>query len=77
MREGRPVGIVTSGGYGFRTRKALALAYLRPGTLSDGLTISILGRELAARELAEALYDPGNLRLRGHHRVEATPFTPA
>jgi dimethylglycine dehydrogenase len=77
LREGRPVGVVTSGGYGFRTDRILALAYLRPGTSSDGLTVSILDRELAARELPEPPYDPGNQRLRGLHRAQAAPFTPA
>ncbi|PBB89012.1 dimethylglycine dehydrogenase [Mesorhizobium sp. WSM3864] len=65
LREGRPVGVVTSGGYGFRTNKVLALAYLRPGISEREFGVSILGKELAARELQEAPYDPRNLRLRG------------
>ncbi|MET3581938.1 dimethylglycine dehydrogenase [Mesorhizobium robiniae] len=77
MQAGRPVGIVTSGAHGFRTGKTLALAYLRPGISPEGLTVSILGKELVARELREAAYDPGNLRLRGVHAAEPVAFTPA
>jgi dimethylglycine dehydrogenase len=77
MQAGRPVGIVTSGAHGFRTGKTIALAYLRPGVSAEGLTVSLLGKELAARELKEAAYDPGNLRLRGLHAAEPVAFTPA
>ena len=73
-QAGSPVGVVTSGGYGFRTTKPLALAYLRPGVADEGLAVSILGRELRARALAQAPYDPGNLRPRG---VQQTSFVPA
>jgi dimethylglycine dehydrogenase len=65
MQTGKPVGIVTSGGYGFRTGKVLALAYLRPDVVEERLAVSILGKELPARALGEAPYDPRNLRLRG------------
>jgi dimethylglycine dehydrogenase len=77
MQAGRPVGIVTSGAHGFRTGKTIALGYLRPGVSAEGLTVSLLGKELAARELQEAPYDPGNLRLRGVHAAEPVAFTPA
>lgn len=64
-QDGHPVGIVTSGARGFRTEKTLALAYMRPGISSEELSVSILGKELAARELEAPPYDAGNLRLRG------------
>jgi dimethylglycine dehydrogenase len=70
LHEGRPVGVITSGGYGFRTNKVLALAYLRPGVSECGFGVSILGKELAARELLEAPYDPRNLRLRGLEHLQ-------
>lgn len=65
FQAGKPVGIVTSGSYGFRTDKVLALAYMRPGVSSDDLTVSLLGREFAARELESPPYDAANRRLRG------------
>ncbi|MFE0018044.1 FAD-dependent oxidoreductase [Mesorhizobium sp. NPDC059054] len=75
LREGRPVGVITSGGYGFRTNKVLALAYLKPGIAGREFDISILGKELAALELEEAPYDPRNLRLRGlDHLQPAASF---
>lgn len=77
MQAGRPVGIVTSGAYGFRTGKTIALAYLKPGVMADNITVSILGKELVARELQEAPYDPGNLRLRGLHAADPLTLTPA
>jgi dimethylglycine dehydrogenase len=73
VREGRPVGIVTSAAHGFRIGGTLALAYLRPGTPANGLTVSVLGKELAARELREVPYDPQNLRLRGMPPVTPLP----
>ena len=77
MQAARPVGIVTSGAYGFRTGKAISLAYLRPSASPEGLTVSILGKELPARELREAPYDPGNWRLRGLRAAEPVALTPA
>ncbi|MEL6999939.1 MAG: FAD-dependent oxidoreductase, partial [Pseudomonadota bacterium] len=60
----RPVGIVTSGAYGHRTGKILALAYLREPTAREGLTVLILGQHRAATILAEPPYDPTNTRLK-------------
>ncbi|TPK50708.1 MULTISPECIES: FAD-dependent oxidoreductase [unclassified Mesorhizobium] len=77
MQAGRPVGVVTSGSHGFRTGKTVALAYLRPGVAAEGLTVSILGRELTARELKKAPYDPDNLRLRGLQADAPAAFMPA
>ncbi len=63
-KDGVPVGIATSGAYGHRTGKVLALAYLRDPTEREGLTISILGQHRAATILAEAPFDPNNHRLK-------------
>lgn len=60
----RSVGIVTSGAYGHRTGKVLALAYLRDPTARDGLTVSILGQHHRAAILPRAPYDPENTRLK-------------
>ncbi|MEM9228243.1 MAG: FAD-dependent oxidoreductase [Pseudomonadota bacterium] len=56
----RPVGIVTSGAYGHRTGKVLALAYLRDPSVRTGLTVSILGRHRAAAILTTPPFDPDN-----------------
>jgi dimethylglycine dehydrogenase len=61
------VGLVTSGGYGYRMRQSIALAYVRtdlavPGTV---LEVEILGERRRAVVGKEPLYDPENLRLRG------------
>ena len=61
------VGLVTSGGYGYRLRQSIALAYVRtdlavPGTV---LEVEILGERRRAVVAREPLYDPENARLRG------------
>lgn len=61
---GRPVGIVTSGAYGHRTGKTLALAYLRDATARSDLHVAILGKERRAALLERPPYDPDNRRLR-------------
>jgi len=62
---GRVVGIVTSGGFGHRTGRALALALLRePLSSDDGLSVEILGRACPARVLDRPPFDPDNTRLR-------------
>jgi dimethylglycine dehydrogenase len=70
IQAGRPVGIVTSAAYGFRTEKTLALAYVRPSVEGEALAVTVLGKELPARELGEVPYDAGNARLRGGIRDE-------
>lgn len=57
------VGIVTSGAFGHRTGKALALAYLRDTEARDNLTVSILGRPRKAVILPVPPYDPENHRM--------------
>ena len=63
FHDGKAVGIITSGGYGHRTGKALALAYLRIRGLRDDLTVEILGKPCKATVLSTPPYDPDNLRL--------------
>ncbi|MDE2383467.1 MAG: GcvT family protein [Alphaproteobacteria bacterium] len=66
--QGRPVGVVTSGAYGHRVRKSLALAFLREPEHREGLSVKLLGRERPARILQSPPYDPQNLRLKGEMR---------
>ena len=60
------VGLVTSGGYGHRIGKSIALAYVRTDLAVEGeaLEIEILGDRRPAAVAQEPLYDPDNERLR-------------
>ena len=62
--SGRPVGVVTSGAFGHRIHKSLALAFLRERDKREGLTVKLLGRERPARILDTPPYDPQNLKLK-------------
>ena len=60
------VGRCTSGGYGWRLGKSLALAMLERGNESIGneLEVEILGKRHKASVLEESPFDPNNERLR-------------
>jgi dimethylglycine dehydrogenase len=62
----RPVGLVSSGGYGYTTGAGHAFAWLSPGDAVPGtrLAVEIVGERRPARVLAEPAYDPKNERLR-------------
>ena len=62
----RQVGLVTSGGYGYRLRQSIALAYVRSDLAVPGrqLAVEILGERRRAVVGREPLYDPENHRLR-------------
>ncbi|MEO3413202.1 FAD-dependent oxidoreductase [Roseovarius sp. CAU 1744] len=60
----RVIGIVTSGGFGHRTGKQLALALLRAPPLTGDLSVEILGQRYRADILPTPPFDPENLRLR-------------
>lgn len=67
LRGEAVVGLVTSGAYGHRTGKKLALAYLhgeREDIVDAELTVQILDRSCPARILSRPPYDPNNERLR-------------
>ena len=66
LHAGELVGRATSGGYGHRLGKSLALAMLRPELARPGarLEIEILGERHSASVLPESPFDPGNERLR-------------
>ena len=59
-------GRATSGGYGFRLDKSLAMAMVRPDLAEVGmkLEIDILDRRLSATVVEESPYDPTNETLR-------------
>jgi dimethylglycine dehydrogenase len=60
------VGRTTSGGYGWRVEKSLALAMVRPdlGEIGTELLVTVLGTDYPATVVAESPYDPGNERLK-------------
>jgi dimethylglycine dehydrogenase len=64
---GRAIGHVTSGGYGFRVGRSIALSYLPSDRCAAGteLEVEILGRRRAATVVQAPLYDPDNELLLG------------
>ncbi|MCB2011362.1 MAG: GcvT family protein [Geminicoccaceae bacterium] len=65
MQDARIVGVTTSGGYGHRTGKSLAFAFVDPALETAGdLKVVLLGEHRRLTPLAAAPYDPGNERLR-------------
>ncbi len=66
LRGDVPLGLVTSGAFGHRTGKALALAYLTDGAAPDDtdLRVEILGETRPAAVLARPPYDPGSERMK-------------
>jgi len=64
--NGELIGRTTSGGYGWRVEKSLALAMVRPDLGEPGaeLEVVILGVPHRATVIAESPYDSDNLRLK-------------
>ena len=64
--KGKLVGRATSGGYGFRIEKSLALGLVSPQFAKVGteLAIEILGNPHSATVIEESPYDPQNKKLR-------------
>jgi dimethylglycine dehydrogenase len=67
LKNGASVGRTTSGGYGWRTGKSLALAMVTPEYAAVGteLDIQVLGEKKRAVVVGDSPYDPDNARLRG------------
>lgn len=64
--KGQMVGRCTNGTYGWRLRKSIALAMVRPdlGEVGSELTVRILGKDHRAVVVGESPFDPENLHLR-------------
>jgi len=60
------VGMTSSGGYGHRTGKSIALGYVPPALAAPGtrLAVEVLGKKLDAEVVAMPLYDPENERMK-------------
>ena len=66
MHEGKPVGYVTSGGYGHCIDKIVAVGYVPAELARDGeeFTLDLFGQERRATLTLAAPYDPQGTRLR-------------
>lgn len=71
LRDGQPVGYLTSGGYGYTIGKSIGYGYLRNdrGVTSDWVTqgryaLVIAGEETPATVTLDPLYDPTGARVR-------------
>jgi dimethylglycine dehydrogenase len=67
MKDGAPVGYVTSGAYAHCIDRSLAAGYVPSALAKDGarFEIDILGEMRSATVRIQPLYDPQGLRLRG------------
>ena len=65
-KDGELVGRATSGGYGWRVGKSLALGMVKPelAIIGTELEIEILGQMYQATVVGESPFDPENLKLR-------------
>jgi dimethylglycine dehydrogenase len=66
LKDGELVGRATSGGFGFRVGKSLALGMVKPNLAGPGseLEIDILGKTHHATVIPDSPFDPKNERLR-------------
>jgi len=64
MKDGKGVGRVTSGAYGYSVGMSLALGYVKGAAPGDGVEVMVLGRPHRARILHEPPFDPSGARLR-------------
>ena len=67
LKDGTPVGKVSSGAYGYHVDKSLALGMIKHGAAGPGdeVEIFVLGQPHKARILSEPAFDPSGARLRG------------
>ena len=66
MKKGAMIGRTTSGGYGWRVSKSLALAMVKPefSNVGDEVDVRILGEMRRAIVIPDSPYDPKNAALR-------------
>ena len=67
--DGELIGRATSGGYGFRVDKSLAMGMVQPRFAKVGteLEIEILGKNYQATVIPDSPFDPDNERLRDNY----------
>jgi dimethylglycine dehydrogenase len=66
FKDGEQVGMTSSGGYGHRVGKSIALGYIKSELADPGtrLEVEVLGKKLPAEVVAMPLYDPENKRIK-------------
>ena len=66
MKGGKVVGTITSGAYGYRVQRNLALAFVDATEGAEGtkLTLDLCGQLVAAQVIAPSPYDPTGARVR-------------
>ncbi|WP_073194106.1 GcvT family protein [Roseovarius marisflavi] len=64
MKDGKGIGRVTSGTYGYSVGMSLALGYVKGAAPGDVVEVMVLGRPHKARILHEPPFDPSGARLR-------------
>jgi 4-methylaminobutanoate oxidase (formaldehyde-forming) len=64
--DGRPVGRVTSGGFGYTVERSLAYAYVPASAARAGQRVDVVvfGRPIGADVVTEAFFDPTSSRVR-------------
>ena len=64
FKDGKGIGRVSSGAYGYTVGQSLALGYVTGAVAGDRVDVMILGQPHGATILAEPPFDPKGLRLR-------------
>jgi dimethylglycine dehydrogenase len=66
LKDGVRIGMTSSGGYGHRVEKSIAMGYIKSEFAKTGtkMDVEILGRARSAEVVAMPLYDPKNERMK-------------
>ncbi|MBU1697299.1 MAG: aminomethyltransferase family protein, partial [Proteobacteria bacterium] len=66
LKDGERIGMTSSGGYGHRVEKSIALGYIKPEFAKAGtkMEVEILGRSRSAQVVIMPLYDPKNEKMK-------------
>ncbi len=66
FKDGEQIGMTSSGGYGHRVKKSIAMGYVKPEYAEPGtqMQVEILGKLRDATAVAMPLYDPKNERIK-------------
>jgi len=65
FKDGKGIGRITSGAYGYSVGMSLALGYVRGVSAGDTVDVMVLGKPHRAVILAEPPFDPKGEKLRG------------
>ncbi len=66
LKDGEKIGMTSSGGYGHRVEKSIALGYVKSefSTAGTDMDVEILGRARKAKVVTMPLYDPENKKMK-------------